>query len=84
MEVEVIKSDKNEIEIKTDNVTVVEVLRVYLYENGAEFAAWKREHPSKPAILKIKSSGKTATKAISDAIAAIKKDCNSLLVAVKK
>lgn len=84
MEVEVIKSEKNEVEIKTDNVTIVEVLRTYLYENGAEFATWKREHPSKPAILKIKSSGKTTTKAISDAISAIKKDCNMLLNAVKK
>jgi len=84
MEVEVVKSEKNEMEIKTDNVTVVEILRNYLYENGAEFAVWKREHPSKPAVLSVKSSGKTAAKAISDSIAAIEKDCKALLNAVKK
>lgn len=83
MNVEVISSEKNELEVKVDNTTIAEVLRAYLYNNGAEFAAWKREHPSKPAILKIKSSGKTATKAVSDAITAIGKDCKALLDSVK-
>lgn len=84
MNVEIIKSEKNEIEVKVDNVTLAEVLRSYLYENGADFAVWKREHPSKPATFLIKASSKTATKAIGDAISAIKKDCNALLSAVKK
>jgi len=84
MEMEVLKSDKNEIEVKLDDLTIAEILRVYLNEQGAEFAAWRREHPSKPAIMKIVSSGKTAKKAVSEAVAAIKKDCDAVLKAIKK
>ena len=85
MDIEVIKEEKNEIDIRIDNTTIAEVLRVYLYEHGAEFAAWKREHPSKPAIMKIKAgAGKGAKKCISDAVAAIKRDANALASAVKK
>ena len=84
MNIEILKSEKHDIEIKIDNLTVAEVLRVYLYEYGADFAAWKREHPSKPLIFKVHSSGKTAKKAVSDAVSAIKKDCEKLLDAVKK
>ncbi len=84
MNIEVVKSEKNELEIKMDNITIAEVLRAYLYDCDVEFAAWRREHPSKPALLKIKASGKTAHKTVSEAVAAIKKDCNALLGAVKK
>ncbi len=84
MEVEILKSEKNEIEVKLDNLTVVEVLRVYLNEQGAEFAAWKREHISENPILKVESSGKNAKKEISDAVAAIKKDLNKISALVKK
>jgi DNA-directed RNA polymerase subunit L len=84
MEVEVVKSEKNDMEIKVDNLTVAEALRVKLNEQGVDFAAWRREHPSKPAILKVKTSGKTAKKAISDAIVAIGKDCDKVLAGLKK
>ena len=84
MEVEIIKEGKNDIELKVGNLTIAEILRVYLNEQGIEFAAWRREHPSKPVIFKIKSSGKTVKKAISDAVVAIKKDCNSLIAGLKK
>ncbi len=84
MNIEIIKSEKDEVELSMDNPTVAEVLRVYLYEHDADFAAWKREHPSKPIIFKIKSSDKTVRKAVSDAIAAIKKDCNKITGILKK
>ena len=84
MEVEVLKHDKNEIEIKSDNGTLIEILRVYLNKDGVEFAAWKREHPSQPAVLRVESSGKTAKKAISDAILAVKKDLDNLEKGLKK
>ena len=57
MEIEVMQESKDDIELKIDNLTVAEVLRVYLNEQGIEFAAWRREHPSKPATFRIKSSG---------------------------
>ena len=84
MNIEITKDEKHEIELKIDNVTIAEVLRVYLYEAGADFAAWKREHPSKPLVMNIQSSDKTAKKATNDAIIAIKKDCDKLIAVLKK
>ena len=84
MEIEILKQDKNEIELKVDNPTVAEILRVYLNENGVEFAAWKREHPTKPVIMKIVSSGKTVKKEVSESVENIKKDLNKILSLVKK
>jgi len=84
MKIEIAKQDKNEIEIKLDNLTIAEILREYLNKQGIEFAAWKREHPSKPLIFKIESSGKTAKKAVSDAVSEIKSDCDKILSTLKK
>jgi DNA-directed RNA polymerase subunit L len=84
MNVEVVKQEKNDVELRIDNLTVAEVLRAYLNNNGIEFAAWKREHPSKPILFKIESSGKTVKKAVSEAVEAIKKDCDKVLGALKK
>jgi len=84
MEIEIIEQEKDAVEVKIDNQTVAEILRVYLNEQGIKFAAWKIEHPSKPLIFKIQSSGKTVKKAISEAIDAIDKDCNKILAGLKK
>lgn len=78
------KSDKHDMEINIDNLTIAEILKVYLYDAGADFAAWRREHPSKPIIFKIQSSDKTVKKAVSDSIAMIKKDCSKILAVLKK
>lgn len=75
MEVKILKDDKNELEASVDNQTVVEIVRSYLNKDSSvKLAAWKKEHYSKPLILKIKTDGKTAKKALSDAITAIQKD----------
>jgi DNA-directed RNA polymerase subunit L len=84
MEVEIVKEEKNEIELKVDDVTVAEILRVYLNEQGIDFAAWRREHPTKPAIFKIRSSGKTVKKVVSDAVSGIKKDLVGIEKSLKK
>ena len=84
MDVKVLKQDKNEVEVSLDNVTLAEILRVYLNEQGIEFAAWRREHPTKPVIIKIQSSGKSVKKEVSDAISAIKKDLNKISSLVKR
>jgi DNA-directed RNA polymerase subunit L len=80
----VLKEEKNEVEVSLDNVTVAEILRVYLNNQGVEFAAWKREHPTKPVVIKVQSSGKTVKKEISDAVVAIKKDLNKISSSLKK
>ena len=84
MEVEIIEQEKGVVKIKTDNVTVAEILRTYLNEQGIEFAAWRREHPSKPAVFEIRNSGKTIKKSISDAVVGIKKDLDSVEKELKK
>ena len=84
MQIEISKQGKNEVELKIDNVTVAEILRVYLNKNGIDFAAWRREHPSKPITMLIKSSGKNVTKEVADAIDAIKKDLSKISNLVKK
>lgn len=83
MQVEILSDEKGEAEIQMDNQTIAEVLRVYLSEQGVEFAAWKRDHPSKPIVLKIKASN-GVKKAVASAISAIGKDCSSLLNELKK
>ena len=84
MNIEVLKNEKNNVELKIDNLTVAEILRVYLYEHGVDFAAWRREHPSKPLIFKIESSDKNVKKVVADAVSAIKSDCDKILKLVKK
>ncbi len=84
MEVEVIKSEKEDLEVKVDSVTVAEILRVYLNNQGVKFAAWRKQHPAKPVIFKIQTSGKTSKKAISEAVSAIKKDAAKISTVLKK
>ena len=74
-------SAKDEIEVQLGSVTLVEILRVYLNKDAAvTFAAWKQEHPTKNPILRVTTKGKTATKAINDAVATITKDLDKILV----
>lgn len=84
MNIEILKNEKHEVELKIDNLTVAEILRTYLYKAGVEFAAWKREHPSKPLIFKITTKDAAVKKVVADAIEAIKKDCDKLAAVMKK
>jgi len=82
---EILKSSKDEIEVRIGNMTLVEILRVYLNKDSSvSFAAWKREHPSERPILKVITKGKTAKKALSDAVAAIGKDLGKIESDFKK
>lgn len=81
----VLKSEKNLMEIEFDNLTMVELLRVYLnQDSNVEFAAWKREHYTKKPVLKVETKGKTAKKAVNDAIDTITKELDKLEVDFKK
>jgi len=84
MNIEILSSEKNVIEMKIDNVTIAEILRVYLNEAGVDFAAWRREHPSKPIIFRIESGDKNVKKAVSEAISAIGKDLDKIKAGLKK
>ena len=79
MEMKVLKSSKDEIELEVDNLTIVEILRVYLNKDSSvSFAAWRREHPTKSPILLVKTKGKTAKKAITDAVNSITKELDKV------
>lgn len=85
MNIKILKDEKQELKVQVDNLTIVEILRIYLNEDPAvKFAAWKREHPSKPPILLIKTQGKTARKALQDAINKVEKDTEKVLKEFKK
>jgi DNA-directed RNA polymerase subunit L len=79
MEIEIIKQEKNEVELKIDNLTIAEALRFKLNEQGVKFAAWRREHPSKPLIFRIESNS-GVKKDVSEAVKAIKKELDGLKV----
>ena len=75
MEIKILKDDKNELEVQIDNQTIAELVRVYLNQDSAvKLGAWKKEHYSKPLILKIETEGKDAKKVLQDAIARAQKD----------
>jgi len=85
MEINILKNEKNEIEAEIGNLTIAEILRVYLNKDSSViFAAWKREHPTKKPILKLQTKGKTAKKAINDAINLITKDLDKFESDFKK
>ena len=85
MEINVIKSEKDEMEVEIESVTIAEILRVYLNKDSAvTFAAWRREHPTKKPILLVKTKGKTPKKAIADAVKFCEKDLDNLSSDFKK
>jgi len=79
MEFKVLKSSKDEMEVQIENLTLAEILRVYLNKDSSvTFAAWKREHPTEKPILSVKTKGKSPKKAIGDAVAAAVKDLDKV------
>jgi len=85
MEVKVIKDEKNDLEVNIDNQTVAELVRVYLNKDSSvKLGAWKKIHYSKPLVLKVVTEGKSAKKALSDAIALACKDLEKYKGELKK
>ena len=84
MNIEIVNAEKDDIELKIDNPTIAELLRMYLHAQGIKFAAWRREHPSKPVIMRIQTSSGTVRKAVSEAISAVQKELDALVASVKK
>jgi DNA-directed RNA polymerase subunit L len=85
MEMNILRNEKEELELETDSLTMVEILRVYLNKDSAvTFAAWKREHPTKKPVLLVKTKGKSAKKAIEEAVSEITKDLEKVEDEFKK
>lgn len=75
MEINILKDEKNELEVQLNNQTIAELVRIYLnQDDSVKLGVWKKSHYSKPVVLKIKTESKSAKKALHDAIAKIQKD----------
>ena len=85
MEVKILKSSKDELEFQVDNLTIAELLRVYLNQDSSvTFVAWKREHITEKPIISLKTKGKTAKKAVADSVSAVVKDLEKVESDFKK
>ena len=85
MEIKILKDEKNELEVQFDNQTVAELIRFYLNkDSNVKLGVWKKEHYSKPVVLKVVTEGKTAKKALQDAIAKAQKDLRKYTGEFKK
>ena len=85
MALKILKNSSQELEAEIENVTIAEILRVYLNKDSTvTFAAWKKEHITKNHILLVKTKGKTSKKAIADAVKTLMKDLDNLENNVKK
>ncbi|MAG02555.1 hypothetical protein CMI42_04410 [Candidatus Pacearchaeota archaeon] len=85
MQIEILKDEKNDLEVSIDNKTVAELVRVYLNKDDkVKLGAWKEDHYSKPLTLKVTTEGKTAKKALQDAIEKASKDLNKYKDEFKK
>jgi len=82
MEVKILKEEKGLVEIEMNNLTIVELLRVYCNKEGAKISAWKREHPTKNPILHVE--GENASKIVQKAISAVQKELESYSDEFKK
>ena len=85
MELKVLNSSKDEMEIEINSLTIAEILRVYLNKDSSvSFVAWRQEHPTKNPTFLVKTKGKTAKKAINDAVNSIVKDLDKIESDFKK
>ena len=85
MEMKILKDSKEEIEVELGNLTIAEILRVYLNKDSSvTFAAWKREHLTKNPVLAVRTKGKNPKKAVADAVNSITKDLDRIEADFKK
>ena len=81
----ILKSEKDEMELEIENLTIAEILRVYLNKDSSvTFAAWKRDYPTKSSILAVRTKGKNPKKAVADAVDLITKDLDKVEADFKK
>ena len=82
MLIKILKDEKNELDLECDNLTIIELLRVYANKEGAKLAAWRREHPTKNPVLHIEAEH--PKKLVQKAIAEIQKELDKYSDEFKK
>lgn len=74
MEVKIISKSANEIKLEINNLTLCEVLRKELWEDKSVLqASYSRRHPTENPILHLQTEGKSAKKALQDAVKRLEK-----------
>ena len=83
MNIKIIKEDKTSMDVEIDNLTVVELLRVYLNKDSSvNMAVWKREHPSKNPVLHVEADNPKSV--LKKAISTIQKELDTYSDEFKK
>ncbi len=79
MKIKILKSSKTELEVELDNITIVEIVKVYLNKDPAVLmAAWRQEHPLKNPVLRVETKGEDAKKAVKRAITKITEELDKI------
>lgn len=78
MEIKILNEDKSTMDVELDNLTIAELLRVYLNKEGVKFAAWRRENPEKNPILHIEVASGSPKAIVKKAIASVTKELDKL------
>ena len=85
MIVNVLKNEKNHLEIELNNLTIAELVRNELWEDSAvTVAAWRKTHPTKNPILVIKTNGKSAQKVLVECLEKVGKNNKKMIDDAKK
>lgn len=82
MEIKILNDEKGSLDIELSNLTIAEVLRVYLNQEGAKLAAWKRDNPTAPAVLHIEADDAKAV--LKKAITSLEKEIDTVVDDFKK
>ncbi len=85
MEINILKQEKDHIEIELNNLTIAELVRNELWQDDkVAIVAWKREHPTKSPILAVKVKEGTAKKVLLDCIERLQKIDDKIVTEFKK
>ena len=82
MEIKILNETKDSLDVEIGDLTIVELMRVYLNKEGANMAVWKRAHPTKNPVLHLEASN--PKKLLQKAIDSVKKELSSLETDFKK
>lgn len=84
MKVKVLENKTNELKIELDDSTLCEALRKELWEDKALVqASYSRKHPIENPILFVQTDGKSAKKALHDALVRLEKKNDEFAKALK-
>ena len=84
MKVKVLENKTNELKLEIDDSTICEALRKELWEDKTLIqASYSRKHSIESPVLVIQTEGKSAKKALQDAIARLEKKSEEFAKSIK-